>query len=69
MQETRGHKAIRDRREIRVLLGIQVLKVCQVIRDHKAIAASSVRQDQQDLQEKQATMVRQVETGEMEEMA
>ena len=50
-------------------MGIQDLKVCQVIRDHKVIAVSSDRQDQQDLQEKQATMVRQVETGEMEEMA
>ena len=48
---------------------IQVLKVCQVIRDHKAIAVSSVRQDQQGLQEKQAITVRQVETGEMEETA
>ena len=59
---------IRDHREIRVLVGIQDLKVCQVRRGHRVIAVSSVRQDQQDLQEKQAITVRQVETGEMEEM-
>ena len=50
-------------------MGIQDLKVCQVIRGHKVIAVSSVRQDQQNLQEKQALTARQVETGEMEEMA
>ena len=68
MQETKGHKVIRDHREIRVLMGIQDLKVCHVTRGHNVIAVSSVRQDQQDLQEKQARTARAVEKGEMEEM-
>ena len=59
---------IRGHMEMRVLLGIQALKVCQVIRGHKAIAVLSVRQGQQDLQEKQAITVQQVQTGELEEM-
>ena len=49
-------------------MGTEDHKACQVIRDRKAIGASSDRQDPQGLQEKQASMVQQVGMVEMVEM-